>query len=90
MKSFAVFADGTANLPNSMLNGIRLIPLELSIAGKPSCYTGDLDQFDAHKYYESLRQGELVQTSLVNTHAFLEAFEPVLASGEDLVYIVNS
>ncbi len=90
MKSFAVFADGTANLPNSVLNGIRLLPLELTIGGNLDCYTGDLDQFDGHKYYESLRQGKLVQTSLVNTHAFLEAFEPVLASGEDLIYISMS
>ena len=60
MDSFAVFADSTANLPKSLLNGIRLLPLELTVDGKPSCYTGDLDQFDAHKYYESLRQGKLV------------------------------
>lgn len=90
MDSFAVFADVTANLPKSLLNGIRLLPLELTVDGKPSCYTGDLDQFDAHRYYESLRQGKLVQTSLVNTHTFLEAFEHVLLAGMDLIYISMS
>ena len=90
MESFAVFADGTANLPPHLLNGIRLVPLDYTVDGKPYCYTGDLDRFDAHKYYESLREGKQVQTSLINTHAFLKAFEPVLAAGMDLIYISMS
>lgn len=90
MGSFAVFADGTANLPQSLLDGISLLPLEYTVDGRPNCYTGDLDRFDAHTYYEGLRQGRSVQTSLVNTHAFLQAFEPVLKNGTDLVYVSMS
>ncbi len=90
MESFTVFADGTANLPQHLLNGIHMVPLEYTVDGKLSSYTGDLDKFDARKYYEGLREGKLVQTSLVNTHAFVEAFEPVMSAGMDLIYISMS
>jgi len=33
--SFAVFADGSANLPAGMLEGISLLPCEYTIDGKP-------------------------------------------------------
>ncbi len=41
--SFAVFADGTANLPGSLLDGITVLPCEYTIDGKPDTYLGDLD-----------------------------------------------
>ena len=33
--SFAVFADGSANLPQSLLEGISLLPCEYTVDGKP-------------------------------------------------------
>ncbi len=90
MKSFAVFADGTANLPQSMLDGIDLLPAEYIVDGKPVTYLGDVDHFDAHTYYESLRNGRSVQTSLVNTNTFLTYFSPVLKAGRDIIYVSMS
>ena len=90
MESFAVFADGTANLPRRLLEGIRLIPMEYTVDGKPTVYTGDIDRFDGHAFFEGLRQGKLVQTSLINTQTFLTSFEPVVKAGMDLVCICMS
>ena len=69
--SFAVFADGTANLPGSLLDGITVLPCEYTIDGKPDTYLGDLDHFNARDYYDKLRSGHIVKTSLLNTDLFL-------------------
>ncbi len=90
MESFAVFADGTANLPKSMLDGIELVPAEYTVDGKPGTYRGDIERFDAHNYYESLRNGKTVQTSLLNTSSFLTCFSPALKAGRDIIYVSMS
>ena len=88
--AFAVFADGTANLPRSLREGIRLLPCEYRIAGKSRIYDGDLESFDTHAWYEKLRNGETVQTSLLNTHLFLTEFSSVLRQGLDVIYVSMS
>lgn len=88
--SFAVFADGSANLPKEMLEGITLLPCEYTVDGKPQIYEGDIDRFDGHAYYEGLRNGKKVSTSLLNGQTFLTHFTPVLEEGRDIVYVSMS
>lgn len=90
--SFAIFVDGSSNLPGRLLRelGIEILPCTYSMDGVPSTYDGSLDSFDAHSYYEMLRQGGRVQTSLLNTQLFLDSFRPVLERGEDAVYFSMS
>ena len=87
--SFTVFTDGFSNLPGSALNGrgISILPSTYYVDGKPVEYDGDVDRFDAHGYYDSLRAGTEVRTSLVNAQAFQDAFLPALQRGEDIVYV---
>lgn len=90
--SFTIFVDGSSNLPGRLLRelGIEILPCTYSMDGVPSTYDGSLDNFDAHGYYEMLRQGGRVQTSLLNTQLFLDSFRPVLERGEDAVYFSMS
>ena len=88
--SYAVFADGSANLPQSMLKGITLLPCEYTLDGVPHTYLGDVDHFDGHAYYEKLRKGASVKTTLLNTQLFLDHFTPVLESGTDVIYVSMS
>lgn len=88
--SFAVFADGTANLPKKLLDGISLLPCEYFVDDVPRLYLGDIDDFDGHAYYEDLRKGRNVRTSLLNTQLFLTHFTPVLERGLDVIYIAMS
>lgn len=55
--SFAVFADGSANLPLEDLDGIQLVPCEYTVDGVPQIYYGDVDHFDGKAFYEGLRKG---------------------------------
>ena len=90
--SLTIFVDGSSNLPGRLLRelGIEILPCTYSMDGVPSTYDGSLDSFDAHSYYEMLRQGGRVQTSLLNTQLFLDSFRPVLERGEDAVYFSMS
>ena len=88
--SFAVFADGTANLPGNMLEGISLLPCEYTVDGQPRTYWGDVDAFDGHAFYGELKKGKVVRTTLLNTHLFLSRFAPVLAKGADVIYVSMS
>ena len=87
---FTVFADGTANLPKSLLGGISLLPCEYTVDGRTQIYRGDIDSFDIHAFYEGLRNGKDNRTSLLNTHLFLTHFAPILARGLDIIYISMS
>lgn len=88
--SFVVFTDGSANMPASKLDGITLLPCTYTVEGVQKEYLGDVDSFDAHAYYEQLRNGCKITTSLLNTHLFLEHFRKVLEQGRDVVYIAMS
>lgn len=87
---FIVFADGSANLPQNMLEGITLLPCDYFVDEKPQTYMGNIDDFDAHTYYEGLRKGQVVKTSLLNVQLFISHFTPVLEQGLDVVYVSMS
>lgn len=88
--SFMVFVDGSANLPRKMLEGIEVLPCEYSVDGKTEIYKGNVDDFDGHSFYEGLKNGQIVKTSLLNTALFLNAFTPVLEQGLDVIYVSMS
>ena len=88
--SFAVFVDGSANLPKQMLDGIQLLPCDYTVDGVLETYWGDVDSFDGHSFYEDLKKGKVVRTSLLNTQLFLSRFGPILARGTDIIYISMS
>lgn len=90
--SFSIFVDGSSNLPGRLLRelDICILPCTYSMNGSPSTYDGSLDSFDSHGYYDMLRQGGVVQTSLLNTQLFLDSFRPVLEQGKDVLYFSMS
>lgn len=90
--SFSIFVDGSSNLPGRLLRelDICILPCTYSMNGSPSTYDGSLDSFDSHGYYDMLRQGGVVQTSLLNTQLFLDSFRPALEQGADVLYFSMS
>jgi len=87
--SYVIFTDACSNLPNSTVAkmDIRLLPCSYSMDGEPGIYTGDLDSFDSHNFYDRLRAGATMKTSLLNSQLFIEHFTPELESGMDVIYI---
>ena len=87
--SFTVFTDGCSNLPARLLSelNIRVLPCSYTLDGVPGTYDGNMDAFDSHAYYDQLRSGSVLKTSLLNTQLFLDHFRPELEKGMDVVYV---
>ena len=87
--SFTVFTDGCSNLPGRLLVDldIHVLPCSYVLDGIPGTYDGDIDTFDTHGYYEKMRGGSVMKTSLLNTHLFMTHFQPELEAGRDVIYV---
>lgn len=87
--SYRIFTDGCSNLPNSILKDldIHVLPCEYVMDGVAGVYDGNVDDFDFHGYYDKLRNGSELKTSLLNSHLFMSHFRPALEAGEDVVYV---
>lgn len=90
--SFSIFVDGSSNLPKSLLEplDIQVLPCSYNLNGRPGVYEGDVDSFDFHAYYEMLRAGGRMETTLLNTHLFITHFTPELEAGRDVIYVSMS
>lgn len=90
--SFTIFVDGSSNLPRKQLEtlSIRVLPCSYTLDGKPGVYEGDVDSFDFHAYYDLLRGGAQMKTTLLNTHLFLTHWKPELEKGLDVLYVCMS
>ena len=87
--SYTVFTDGCSNLPGSLLSplNIQVLPCSYTLDGVPGEFDGNLDHFDSKTYYDKLRGGSVMKTSLLNTHLFLTHFRPELEKGLDVIYV---
>lgn len=87
--SYTIFTDGASNLPRNLLDSlsIQVLPCSYTMNGKPGVYSGDVDSFDFHAFYDMLRQGGSMETSLLNTHLFMTHFRPELEKGLDVIYV---
>ena len=66
--------------------GMKVIGMPYTL--KDQEYVYDFGRsFDAKKFYDQMRDGEIVTTSALNTQNYIDYFEPVLASGEDILYV---
>ena len=87
--SYTVFTDAASNLPGKYLKGldIRPLPCSYTMDGREGVYEGDIDAFDAKAYYDKLRHGSRMKTSLLNSHLFESFFRPELEKGLDVIYV---
>lgn len=89
--SFALFTDSTANLTEAeyTASGIEVVSLTLSLNDEEVvCYQPGV-VFDSVAFFKRMREEStlVMRTSMVNTSAFLTAFEPRLQAGEDVLYL---
>ena len=67
--------------------GYHLISMPYAIDGENVYPYEDFDEFDAHAFYQKLRDGALPTTSAISTQRYIDYFEPVLKNGDDILYV---
>lgn len=87
--SYTVFTDGCSNLPGYLLRelDIHILPCSYTLDGETGVFDGNLESFDTHAYYDKLRAGAVMKTSLLNAQLFMDHFRPELEKGQDIVYV---
>ncbi len=66
--------------------GMNVIGMPYTLKGQEYVY--DFGRtFDSKKFYDEMRNGEVVTTSALNSQDYINYFEPVLAAGEDILYV---
>jgi len=66
--------------------GMHVIGMPYTIKGQEYVYDFGKN-IDIKKFYNEMREGEIVTTSALNTQDYIDYFEPVLAAGEDVLYV---
>ena len=87
--SYRIFTDATSDLPNSFAEQLHvtILPMGFTMEEKEYFYIPGRSDMPIETFFEKMRAGVPVTTAQVNTFAFVEAFEPVLQAGEDILYI---
>ena len=83
-----LFTDTSANLPVSIIReyGIGVVPFSYTVNGKEVPYSAETD-FNGKAFYEAMRAGAEVKTSMINVSDFIAAFEPWIAKGDAVIYV---
>jgi DegV family protein with EDD domain len=83
-----LFTDTSANLPLETIKkyGIQVLAFEYTVDGVTADYSYETD-FDGERFYNSMRQGADVKTCLISMGKFIDAFEPELEQGNDVIYV---
>ena len=89
--SFTIITDTSANLPTPWLkdHDIAVLALTYHFEGaEHSCLDTAAFQGEAGEYfYKKLYEGEPVTTSQVTPQKYIEAWEPLLQSGENILFV---
>ena len=86
--AFSIFTDTSANLPTAYLRSedIGVVPFTYTVFGRDyQCL--DTAAFESEGFYNAMRRGVEVSTTLVRPELYLAAFRPRLAAGEDLLFV---
>ena len=83
-----LFTDTSANLPAALLKrrNITVIPFSYTVNGCEIAYPEDTD-FDGAEFYNAMRDGAVVKTSMVNPETAGRYFEAAMREGCDVLYV---
>lgn len=83
-----LFTDTSANLPVKLLEkyNITVVPFSYTVNGEPADYN-TIDGFNGKAFYNDMRAGAAIKTSMINIVTFMLAFEEALKNGDDVLYV---
>lgn len=87
MSEYRIYTDSACDIPPETLEewGVGYRWLTYTFDGEYRQYSNYALPYP--EFYDRMRKGGVARTSAVNADAFLSGFEPILQSGEDILYI---
>ncbi|MBQ4517523.1 MAG: DegV family protein [Clostridia bacterium] len=87
--SYVIITDSCANLTDEMIekNNIGVIPLSFHVNGEEYKSYEQGKKSDLKKFYDMMREKEIITTSLVSPDQFTQFFKTYLEAGQDILYI---
>lgn len=92
MSDFVIITDSSADLSAQMAQqaDVEVIPLSFNIQGRTYHNYPDNREMDPALFYDMLRAGELATTAAVNVGEYVQAIEPFLEQGRDVLVLAFS
>lgn len=92
MPDYVILTDSSADLTAELVRELEVEVLPLSFHVQGSTYRNypDNREMDPERFYGLLRSGELATTSAVNVSDFVQAAEPHLKAGRDVLILAFS
>ncbi len=83
-----LFTDTSANLPLHLVQryNITVLPFSYTVNGVEAENSAETE-FDGKAFYDAMRSGADVKTSMINIVSFLLPFEDALQNGDDVLYV---
>lgn len=85
--SYILFTDSSADLPWDYYknNNVEFIPMQVTMDDN-EVYVDD-GSMDSKTFYQKMRDGVVFKTSMFTEYQFVDAFEPFLEKGIDIIYL---
>ena len=92
MFDYAIVTESSADLDAALVQelGVEVLPLTFLMEGQTYRNFPDNREIDPHQFYDRLRQGAMATTSAVNVAQYVEALEPLLQAGQDVLVLAFS
>lgn len=87
MSTVKIFSDSTSDLPQSWKNTYDIGIVPLYVVFDEDTYKDGVDITPEEVYHRVAANGVLPKTAAPSPADFISAFEPVISSGHDIVYI---
>lgn len=86
---YEIVTDSSADLTDELIEqyGIHIVSLSFRVGGEEfPCYVQG-EKTDYKQFYDRMRKGEMVDTSLIDMSTCRDIFEGILKRGNDVLYI---
>ena len=92
MPDFVILTDSSADLSADMAQklNVEVLPLGFVLDNQTYRNYPDNREMDPHIFYERLRAGDVATTNAVNVAQYVEALEPLLQAGKDVLVLAFS
>ena len=92
MPDFVILTDSSADLSADMAQklNVEVLPLGFVLDNQTYRNYPDNREMDPHVFYERLRAGDVATTNAVNVAQYVEALEPLLRAGKDVLILAFS